>query len=300
MAYKNEYKKLIEKEEKFEIKTIHNFDQLKKFKEQYNHKDFIYRGVNNWRYKMYTSFQRSLIFDRKNYSEVRSNYQKMLMDCLRNSDLILIGNEYRNTEKIQELWFDVFIKCNSHLQHYHLLSPLLDFTTDFDTAIFFAFYSVNTNNEYVSLYILDPEKLNKKVNLKKELNFSTNTISAQPNLYYQNASRENVSSLNYFDRIQNVLFNSKSEHAIIEPSTESENERIKAQNGLFLLLNTPHVEEKIKPFEDIYIQNTDEKITCLHLKTTLLKEVIKDLTNKCLTKKSLLLDNKDNCNKCSG
>lgn len=294
----SKYKDLIEKKEKFEIKVIDSIDQLKDIKEQYNNNNYIYRGVNNCTYKMYTSLQRRLTIDNKNFAQAKYEYEQKLFDCLLNPEILLINKVYEETETVQKLWFDLFLKCNSHIQHYHQLSPMLDFTTSFDIALYFAFDGAEQKNDYVSLFIIDSDKLTKKEDFMNDLNFSSNTISAQPKSYYKNAYRDVESNLYYFDRIQNILFNTQSEHTILKLSPELDHKRIKAQKGLFVLLNIAHVAEKITPFEDIYHKHTFEKIKCLHIKTAIMNEVITSVTNKGITKESLSLDDKEEFNQC--
>jgi hypothetical protein len=62
--------------EKFDIITIDTFDELMVAKKRFISEPYIFRGVNNWRYKMYTSFQRKMILEKLLYAEVFESYRK--------------------------------------------------------------------------------------------------------------------------------------------------------------------------------------------------------------------------------
>lgn len=113
---------------------------------------FVYRGLNDASFKNYTSVQRWLFTN--DYGET---------DFTR-----LIGNEinalrkdenYCNYLTAHQLGFDEW-HALSFLQHYGGYTPCLDFTKDFNMALFFATYKASPANEnplsrYVSIYYMN-------------------------------------------------------------------------------------------------------------------------------------------------
>lgn len=115
----------------------------------------IFRGINNARFKMYTSAQRMHILN-----DINTTIEKFIVDELagiKNNNLLL---RYYPTiciepKKLSDLYFLTF------LQHFGGATSLLDFTYDFKTALFFALDGIayvkdsGGLNEYFSLYYID-------------------------------------------------------------------------------------------------------------------------------------------------
>lgn len=108
---------------------------------------FVYRGINDASFKNYTSAQRRLFLN--NYSE--ADFVRLIngeIQSLRDNE------KYCNYLSEHKLGFDEW-HALSYLQHYEGDTPCLDFTKDFNMALFFATDKVSCPNDdaYLSQYI---------------------------------------------------------------------------------------------------------------------------------------------------
>ena len=115
-------------------------------------KDLIYRGVNEAKYKNFTSSQREWIT--KEYSKEGVLYKDFIgqiIFTLKNNSLLKSYFKSNNIA-IND------ILCLVYLQHFSAPTPLLDFTYDLDDALFFALdglkdvSSSNDIDNYFSIY----------------------------------------------------------------------------------------------------------------------------------------------------
>lgn len=115
-------------------------------------KDLIYRGVNEAKYKNFTSSQREWIT--KEYSKEGVLYKDFIGQIiltLKNNSLLKSYFKSNNIA-IND------ILCLVYLQHFSAPTPLLDFTYDLDVALFFALdglkdaSSSNDIDNYFSIY----------------------------------------------------------------------------------------------------------------------------------------------------
>lgn len=158
MAKLPEYTKLSEKESIFSCKTIDSqkaFDDaimsLVKTKTTY-----FFRGVNEAKYKMYTSGQREYI--EKEYDKICGcSYwdfvQSLIRPLQQDKDLLRF---YRVIGKnLSDSFF------YTYLQHYGAPTPYIDFSTDIYVALFFCTYKMQNSpsdteiDNYFSLYYVD-------------------------------------------------------------------------------------------------------------------------------------------------
>ena len=164
------YSSLTEKESRFESVNIDNKndidDLIKKWSGKNSNKQMIFRGLSEAKYKLINSAQRYWIGEEldkfggtyktfvQKEIEIAKNFQNRL--------LIKFYNAFGHTA------YDLSIL--SFLQHYGAPTPLLDFTYNFDCALFFgidkltfnpskdidnyfSIYAIDTNqNEFISLY----------------------------------------------------------------------------------------------------------------------------------------------------
>lgn len=121
---------------------------------------FIFRGMNEAKYRMYSSAQRKWIEDEPTVKETDEKafhlYIQQLIDKIKHDQWII---DFFNNNKIPIN--DMLILAL--LQHYAELSPLLDFTEDIYTGLFFAIEGAKEDNEnelsdYISLYYIPRNK----------------------------------------------------------------------------------------------------------------------------------------------
>lgn len=132
---------------------------------------FIFRGVNNASRKNYNSAQR---FWKENDLQMRDrNYDeylgKIVKQALHWQTRLL--EKYYNNFNVSLNDLNVF----SLLQHYGGPSPLIDFTTSFYRALFFAIYNMahkpsdDEAENFISVYIIDLKKNSEYILTRKEL-----------------------------------------------------------------------------------------------------------------------------------
>lgn len=140
------------------IDTISDFEE--KVLKLKNEKDkYIFRGVSEAKYKMFSSAQREYIF--MDYKKTKIDYLNFINKLLLNIKDNKIVTTFCKTIGYDPN--DLFYL--SLLQHYGAPSPLIDFTKDFETALFFATETAfdiekqeSEIDNYFSLYYL--EKVN--------------------------------------------------------------------------------------------------------------------------------------------
>lgn len=139
---------------------ITNFDEFDSFYNIVKNDDnFVFRGVSEAKYKLYTSGQRSWINGNKSLSY--EDYINDQLSYLRTKPCAFLNIPYFYYNNIKGDCSDIYLL--SLLQHYGSPSPLLDFSINFEIALCFATNSstVNYNKElteienYFSIYILD-------------------------------------------------------------------------------------------------------------------------------------------------
>jgi len=151
-----EYKSFSEKNQYFHstrIETNSQFDRL--YEELFEKQDhLIFRGLNESKFKNYTSAQRVWITNRLSYHIGFTDFIQRILDNIRSQQVL---RDYYLALKVvpNDLLYLSF------LQHYGAPTPMLDFTHDLDTGLFFAFDNMKPNStrkligDFVSLYFID-------------------------------------------------------------------------------------------------------------------------------------------------
>lgn len=142
------------------IETVNDFDIWYK---SISGKDLIYRGQKYARYKNYSSGQRKWILD-SNLMDELGDCTKFYTDYI--SNLILKCRLWENSIIVNFLGKgceDVYdLMLLSIMQHYGAPTPLIDFTSDLDVALWFACHDNNKGNEdidnYMSIYSLNVDE----------------------------------------------------------------------------------------------------------------------------------------------
>jgi hypothetical protein len=273
----------ISKEDKFTYKRIikaNDFeswynDEAKQYSEDKYRDKYIFRGVNEAKFKLFASSQRTwwnYDFVRASFGSISdpSNYiefLKILMNKAREWNNGILDKYYKefNTE------FNDFVLL-SLMQHNGLPTPLLDFTTDLDIALYFAFLkmehvpSERFIDNCVSLYIIDKEQ-------KSFLNLF--------DLYEEGEDKKlNIETL--FAKKKLIYFSELNQKREIQiPVNIHSNFNILNQKGLFLFNHEPWkpVEMNKQFANQPYIQD----IICIDihksLKEFILHKILENNTN---------------------
>lgn len=158
------YACLDEKNKVFAANGYKKIDTSSEFKSWVGHftkKKRMFRGVNEAKYKIYTSAQR--LFITNDLQSTGLNIKDLIQSEL---------NEIKkaNNGLLKKFFgrlgvFDCDLLYLSFLQHYNGISPLIDFTTNFNTALFFmqdgtSFPKAGGNDidNYMSFYYMDSDE----------------------------------------------------------------------------------------------------------------------------------------------
>lgn len=127
-------------------------------------KRFLFRGVNNSTYKMFSSIQRCLDYRADKYKQKLSlsNLLGEIFSRFHEDHEGFLYNEYRNQRP--EGTITTHPSIWAFIQHFGGPSPLIDFTSDIESALFFAFDKMegaspnDQMSEFVSLFVF-PDNL---------------------------------------------------------------------------------------------------------------------------------------------
>ena len=292
------YKDLIEKktlfdnEDFFIINTKADLDRWFRFYssdfKRENAVDFIFRGISEAKYKLYTSAQRLWITDNMNQWKNEYSYkdfiENMIIKAKANPLLKKIFDLYDYSDEDR----DFPIICL--LQHYGAPSPVLDWTYNIDCAVFFATDNVirnpkvktNSIENYISIYSIHKKELTRQgelLNLNdiSEKNYpSFNSIRNLGN--EDNPNSNTLFILSDFEKSihENNLLefeNRKLKVRSTKPMTSVFNQNIIAQEGL--LMYNPFQD---RPIEQLFNVNPLGEGQNLHLKPFKCFNIHKDLT----------------------
>ena len=165
------YKSLQDKQRAFSNKglnIVNQIDTKRQFDDLYlqlkANEHFIFRGVNEAKYKMFTSLQRAYHSGKISRDTSPSDFVANEIKHLKEDKPQLLHNYYQSLNIADSDY--VYL---SFLQHYGALTPFIDFTKALDIALYFAtenisYPNINNNTDdienYLSLYWLNIQKLN--------------------------------------------------------------------------------------------------------------------------------------------
>lgn len=168
-----EYANLSEKKSFFDMTTIDTYKGFDDVYQTLKRDNVIFRGVNEAKYKLYTSAQREWIINE--YEKQGINYTSFIQSQLNYIRGFSIISHYYKSLNVNENDM-LYI---SLLQHYGAPSPLLDFTYDLDIALYFALDKIKTDSSnididnYFSLYFIDKNQCgNELVDIVSMLRFA--------------------------------------------------------------------------------------------------------------------------------
>lgn len=158
----DEYSSFVQKERFFDQIKIDTKEEIDELFEKYkNTKDYIFRGQREASWRLYNSIQRIWILNKyEGKYDYVSTLKKMAEICLRkheNEIKEVIGKDHMDT--VNDLALLGF------LQHHGCPTPLLDWTSNFYNALFFATDGVVENTavkeiaDYVSVYFLHDDNI---------------------------------------------------------------------------------------------------------------------------------------------
>jgi hypothetical protein len=166
----SEYLSTIQKENNFDqinIGTIEQFDRI--YNEFSKKSDMLFRGQREAKWMLYSKLQRFWVTE--NLTKTEINYQKFL-------EKLVVEGKKKYGDKIFELYktpnadTENDIAVLSYLQHHGCPTPLLDWTYEFNIALYFALDGLELPKgsaeieEYVSVYFIE-EKNFEAGNLRK-------------------------------------------------------------------------------------------------------------------------------------
>lgn len=153
-----EYNSLTEKEPFFRTTTITTSKEFDETYEILSGKGLLYRGIHEAKYKIYTSAQREWITNE--YSQQGIDFTHFIQSIINNIRKNSILSNYYKSLNINENDL-LYI---SLLQHHGAPTPLLDFTYDLNTALYFALEKVQPTasnmdiDNFFSIYIINKEE----------------------------------------------------------------------------------------------------------------------------------------------
>lgn len=245
-----EYKDLSEKNNWFQQFVIKTEEELKRILEHHrSNGNYIYRGVGESKYKLYNSYQR---INNTMLLQEQHEFRNYNRSAINEAQMYQNGLLRRYLESINCLSKDY--ATLSFLQHNGAPTPLIDFTTDQDVALYFMsqkeyFESEIEINNYFSLYLVNTDFLFNANKLRKKY---TEYIDEKLNAFEIVTS--NVKSV--------IEFQLSMEPKLLSPMIELINEdsenykyqmylnnnlNIISQKGVFILNTFPN-----KPLETAY------------------------------------------------
>lgn len=229
-----------------------------------NSPNCIFRGVNEAKYKLYTSVQREWITNGLGRHITINALVDSLIKEIRQTKVL---NDYYTSLNICQTDF-IYL---SLLQHYSAPTPLLDFSHDFHIALYFATKDIHTGttsnilDDYFSLYYIDLDKCgNELVRMDNLLNLGLNrgheayeeSMKNDPLLYIDKSLLDDIDEFTQWNNPRNpgggmcnltlaFIDNPMNAQSVITPYTQKQlywsNLNIIAQQGCFLLYNNEDI-----------------------------------------------------------
>ncbi|MEA5139417.1 FRG domain-containing protein [Arcicella rigui] len=137
------YETFDEKSKHFNLVKVETIDDYNKIVETQKKLNGIYRGINTSKYKIYTSLQRQIIT-----KDLQGKF--CIEDYLHNFRQNKILQKYFDTLKFETSKLSIY----SYLQHYGAPTPFLDFTINFEKALYFAIENFDETS-YVEQGLID-------------------------------------------------------------------------------------------------------------------------------------------------
>lgn len=205
------YTSLAEKENNFNSINIENRVDLDnligEWTKKDNNKTIIFRGLTEAKYKLINSAQR--FWNGEELNRLGTNYQEFIQ--------AEIDKAKGFNNRLLEKFYDAFghpaydLSILSFLQHYKAPTPLLDFTYNFDSALFFATDGLKHNpsldiDNYCSIYAIDLNEV--QIEFPSIISHIKSSLSQIDNILIENKGKNiNVNNvLKNFESLQYKTF----------------------------------------------------------------------------------------------
>lgn len=268
---------------------------------------FIFRGVSCARYKMYSSAQRHwLIQD----AMVQANYETNYIDFIKG-----LINKMRNSTALMAYLGKKKLPVNDFLllsiaQHYADISPMVDFTFNPWTALFFACDGVGDIGEeldsYVSLYYISTKIDWMQASIQEVYRISASNADAMVE-EFESDNSQHVSAEAVVNDMKNLRYPDDEEWKFIPVSGpeagvtkvsmpylgmnwnyQNESPRILKQEGMFIL-NTSSKEPLVERMNRVTRYN--KLVNCIEIPKYLIGEITEKLLNpRELTKTNIYME----------
>lgn len=259
-----EFESLDKKQEFFE-KTRYDLcdkeaDFDKWYDEMKNKSDFVFRGIYEAKFRLYTTGQREWL---ENNLQEKIKYRDFISGIL---------DETKNNRFLENYISTFGIVANdlfymSYLQHYGAPTPLLDFSYSLNTSLFFAleklnnpfFSCTNSINKYFSVYYVE---LNDSINFFNNVEFFTEFGVEIPQKLSTNFFTRTIDPKKIHDNIfdNDVLFipNPLRKSNLFTTDIYWANLNLVAQDGCFFLY-----QDEAIPFEE-YLMTKNYPVIKIH------------------------------------
>lgn len=303
------YKTSIEKAKVLaSYKQINDMKGIESALEQLSGGKYIYRGVNDASYKMYSSAQRHWILRDKSYTQFKAdnyiNYVESVVNAARNSKSL---RDYFGSKNIPVNDFMIL----SVVQHYANISPLVDFSFDPLVSLFFATDGIDPDklpssklSDYISLYYIPADTTWMQSSLQM-INKTGSLKADKMTKEYEREGEKCVDTKDVQDEIRNLTYHRYGNGDIpfipvegcengeiyvnmpyigFECSYNNENPRIVCQNGRFIF--NPSAD---KPLIEVINETIHDRIVhCLDIHKSLVSDILREiLTPKGVTKSTI-------------
>jgi len=296
MSKVNSFKTITEKERAFKRIVVSDFDSLISKLAQYSKEGSFFRGQADASWKLYTFSQREWITkDLKFKFRDYKSYETMKLAFIK-------SNEHARLKACTKIINDV--SSYSCLQHYGCPTPLLDFTSSYDNALYFATcdnigYGDLETNSFISIYVIF-EGGSSRTPFNDLTSFGSVIESYRKQMAVVIEENGPIPRTDFTEALNYDLW--KDFQILLMKETEDfymqiANPRSELQNGVFVAINSEN-----KPFDEYCNGNVERlengysselalpKITCIDIHKSLKSQIMKYLESKNVNKRSLGLD----------
>lgn len=298
------YASLEEKRDKFLkyeiINTQEEFTSLSERFETFesNKKEhYLFRGVNNSSYQLYSSAQRLWIG--RGLDTTGLSFRKLIASILREAKKKneILSSYLARLGIVQNDWLIL-----SFLQHYGAATPFIDFSRRYKIALYFAFDNMNSCggndiDEYVSIYYyktvdvardIAPSVYRLAINAAQHIQSWEEGLSIWSDLSYSKTMAKHPLVLVPAYSRQSDIYNDKKKKVSVYTVA---NLNSTAQEGEFICNSSPD-----KPLEDAMICNNKRYLSCVEIHKGLYEYILKKylrFPDLCKAKELYYPDEKD-------